>query len=174
MDIKNEALKYANETFRESRDTVFFAMETIISILFYAKENGILALAKDDFFRNGQMHILDVIEKRKQKIINKNFLMFGLNCLIFGYDFGFLKELLENKFYVSCSGKETYIAYIYFLGIMGIAEGLSSEYMFECFRSIIPDSQEEEFEKFEARWKLDEKSMTKMGRIIQFEKKNNK
>lgn len=173
MDIRQEALRQAKAAFAENKEEIFFAMEVINEVLEYAKKEGLLALDKNEFFRQkGEPHILDAIEAKGKKIPLKEYLLFGLEHVSNGDDFEMLDAFLENKYYANAyTGNDAYISYIFLIGITGIAQGLSFGQLLLCFRSLIPDSETESFEKFAARWELCGKSAKKIGTVIQFGQK---
>lgn len=79
---------------------------------------------------------------------------------------------MENRYFAnSYTGKEAYISYIYLIGITSIAQGLNFGQILVCFRSLIPDSETEFFEKFASKWELCGKSAKKIGTVIQFGQK---
>lgn len=170
MDMRKQALGQAHEAFAEGRDEIFFAIEVIYEILEYAKREGLVALAKDEFFRQkGEPHILDAIERKGKKVPLKEYLAFGLENVSNGADFEMLDAFLENKFYANdYTVKDAYISYIYLVGITGIAQGLNFGQILECFASLIPDSEEEAFEAFAVKWESSGKGVKRIGTVIQF------
>lgn len=173
MDMRQHALGQAREAFAESREKIFAAMEVINEILEYAKREGLIALAKDEFFRQkGEPHILDVIERKGKKVPLKEYLLFGLEHVSNGDDFEMLDAFLENRYYANAyTGSDAYISYLFLIGITSIAQGLNFGQILECFRSLIPDSETESFEKFAAKWELCGKSAKRIGTVIQFGQK---
>lgn len=148
MDMRIEALKQAREAFAKDRDRIFLAMHVIFDVAEYPKHNGFVALSKDEYFRDGQPHILDEIEKREHIAVPlKRYLVFGLECASMGTDVDEMEELLANRCYASSyNGTDALIAYLYTLGIRGMQEGCDCNYILNCFRSLVPDEAEEEFE----------------------------
>lgn len=173
MDMRQEALRQAKNAFAEGgREEIFFAVEVINEVLEYAKKEGLLALAKDEFFRQkGEPYILDAIEKKGKTVPLKKYLAYGLDRVSYGDDLEMLDAFLENRYYANdYAGKDTFIAYIYLIGITAVAQGLSFEQILECFKSFIIDEEEDAFDEFAAKWesKVDKKKMKTTGRVIQF------
>ncbi|MCM1236405.1 MAG: hypothetical protein NC489_40520 [Ruminococcus flavefaciens] len=173
MEMRQHALGQAREAFAESRDEIFYAMEVINEILEYAKREGLVALAKDEFFRQkGEPHILDAIERKGRKVPLKEYLAFGLEHISNGDDFEVLDAFLVNRYYAnSYTRKDAYISYVYLIGITNIAQGLNFGQILECFQSLIPDSEEEAFDAFASMWDIGGKGVKKIGVVIQFRQK---
>ena len=174
MEMREEALRQAHEAFAEGRDEIFFAIEVIYEILEYAKKEGLLALSKDEFFRqNGEPYILDAIEEKGKKVPLKEYLAYAIDRVSFGDEFELLNVVMENRYYANAySGKDAFISYIYLVGVIAIARGLSFEMILAYYRSFIPDEEEEAFDKFASRWesKIDKKKMKISGRVVPFDK----
>lgn len=171
MDMRGDALKQARKAFAEDRDRVFLSMHVIFWVADYARHNGLAVLSKDGCFRDGQPHILDVMERRGHiEAPLKRYLMFGLDCASAGTAIDEMEEIMQNKCCASSyTGKEILIAYIYKLGIRGIQEGFGCNDLLNCFRSLVPDAEEDGFEAFSAKLLED---YSKRKRAPQSRKKN--
>lgn len=170
MDMRQEALRQAKAAFAENKEEIFFAMEVIHEVLEYAKKEGLLALDKNEFFRQkGEPYVLDTIEGKGKKIPLKEYLLFGLEHVSNGDDFEMLDVFLENKYYANAyTQKEAYICYVYVIGVKSIAQGLNWGQILQCYRSCIPNVSEEAFDVFAAKWEFGETGTRKLGTVIKF------
>lgn len=168
MDMRQEALRQAKAAFAENKEEIFFVMEVINEVLEYAKKEGLLALDKNEFFRQkGEPYVLDAIEGKGKKIPLKEYLAYGLECIANGDEM--LDVFLENKFYANAyTGKEAYISYVFFIGVTSIAQGLNWGQILRCYRSCIPDVSEEAYDVFAAKWQLGATGRKKLGTVIKF------
>lgn len=169
MDMRQDALRQAKNAFaEEGKEEIFTAMEVINEVLEYAKKEGLLALSKDEFFRQGP-YILNAIEEKGKTVPLKKYLSYGLERVSNGDNLEMLDGFLENKYFANAyTGREAYISYVYLIGITAIAQGLSFGQTLECFASLIPDFEEEVFDVFAAKWESSGKGVKRIGTVIQF------
>lgn len=149
MDMRKDALGQAERAFAEDRGRIFLAMQAILEVAKCACKNGLMTLSKDGHARNGRPYVLDALEEKGHAIPLKHYLVFGLECASMGGGIEWAEELLENKYFVNAfSGVDAVIAYIYWIGVRGMLR--QSDYLdiLEFFMSLIPDAEEDAFEKF--------------------------
>ena len=174
MEIREEALRQAKEAFATGSEDIFAAVEVLHEVWDYTKKESPIALSKDDFFRReGEPYILDAIEEKGKKVPLKEYLAYALDSVSYGDDFELLNVVMENRYYVNVySGKDAFIAYIYLVGVIAIAQGLAFEMTLRCFRSFIPDEEQESFDKFASRWesKIGKEKMKVSGRVVHFDR----
>ena len=174
MEMREEALRQAKEAFATGREDIFAAVEVIHEVWEYTKKESPIALSKDEFFRKeGEPYILDAIEEKGKKVPLKEYLAYALDSVSYGDDFELLNVVMENRYYANAySGKDAFISYIYLVGVITIAQGLAFEMILRCFRSFIPDEEQEVFDKFASKWesKIDKEKMKVSGRVVPFAK----
>lgn len=171
--MREEALRQAKEAFATGKEDIFAAIEVIHDVLQYAIKESPIALAKDEIFRRGEPYILDIIEATGTKVPLKRYLTFALDNITYGNEFGVLAELIKNKYFANnYTGKDAYIAFLYLIGVVGIAQGQSLEDILEHIRTIIPDEVEEAYDEFVAKWErgISKEKAKKTGRVVCFEK----
>lgn len=165
--MRMDALEQSGKAFAEDSGKIFLAMHVIFEVAEYSRKNGFLVLSRDEYFRDGQPHILDVLEKKEYiSVPLKRYLVFGLECVSSGTDADEMEEILSNRCYASSyTGTDIFIAYIYKLGIKVMQEGCNCSYMLNCFRSLVPDDAEDNFEAFADKLMA---GYSETGRVRQF------
>lgn len=171
MDMRQDALKQVKDAFAEGKEDIFAAMEVISDVLAYTIKEGPIALSKEECFRKkGEPYVLDAIERTGKKIPLKKYLAYALDRISYGDEIAILAGFMENKYYANAYiGEAAYIAFIYWIAIIGIVQGIPFVDILEHFRSVIPDAEETSFEIFASKWKTGEKSTKNEGTVILFE-----
>lgn len=171
MEMREEVLRQAKEAFATGREDIFAAVEVIHDVLQYAIKESPIALAKDEIFRRGEPYILDIIEATGTKVPLKRYLTFTLDNITYGFEFGILVEHIKNKYYANgYAGKDAYIAFLYLIGVIGIAQGQSLEDILGHIRTIIPDEEEDAYDEFIKKWERRIDKEKAAGRVVQFDK----
>lgn len=100
-EMRMDAVRQAEEAFRDGREQIYAALQTIGEVLLYARNNGIAALSKDESFRDGP-YVLDMTEEKQEiKVPMRRYLEFGLEHISNGEDPADVAELLVNRYFAS-------------------------------------------------------------------------
>lgn len=174
MDMQKDALGHAQKAFLEDREQIFLAMHVILEVVKHACKDGLMALLKDGYARNGQPYFLDTMEEKEHiEVPLKRYLAFGMEIVSMGSGIEEAEKLLTNKYFVNAfAGTDAVIAYAYWIGLRGILRRSSYLSIFGYFMSIVPDAEEDAFEKFAA--KLDVGCPELLWGLLPFESKQKK
>lgn len=150
-EMRMDAVRQAEEAFRDGREQIYAALQTIGEVLLYAWNNGIIALSKDGTFRDGP-YVLDMIEEKLgNKVPMRRYLEFGLEHISNGEDPAEVAELLVNRYFASrYTAADALTAYIYCISVERLVYGISYARILEYVGSLVPDSELSGFDEFTA------------------------
>lgn len=150
-EMRMDAVRQAEEAFRDGREQIYAALQTIGEVLLYACNNGIIALSKDGTFRDGP-YVLDMIEEKLGNTVPmRRYLEFGLEHISNGDDPADVTELLVNRYFASrYTTTNALTAYIYCISMERLAYGISYAHILEYVGSLVPDSELSVFDEFTA------------------------
>lgn len=148
-EMRLDAVRKAKKAFGDSGRQVYCAMGVIGELMLYARTQGLAALSKEEFFRDGP-YVLDLIEEKiGDKVPMRPYLEFGLEHIHKGEEPEDVADLMTNRYFASgYMEADALTAYIYCIGILGMVYGISYAYMLEYFGSLVPDSELSGFGRF--------------------------
>jgi len=148
-EMRLDAVRKAKKAFGDSGRQVYCAMGVIGELMLYARTQGLAALSKEEFFRDGP-YVLDLIEEKiGDKVPMRTYLEFGLEHISRGGEPEDVAGFMTNRYFASgYMAVDALTAYIYCISILGMVYGISYAYMLEYFVSLIPDSELSGFGRF--------------------------
>lgn len=149
-EMRLDAIIQAKKAFGDGGRQVYRAMGVVGEVMLYARTQGLAALSKDEFFRDGP-YVLDLIgEKLGDKVPMRSYLEFGLEHISKGVEPEDVAGFMINRYFVSgYMAADALTAYIYCISILGMVYGVSYAYMLKYFGSLVPDSELSGFGRFE-------------------------
>ena len=141
-EMRLDAVMQAKKAFVDGGQQVYYTMEIIGEVMLYARDQGLTALAKDEFFRSGP-YVLDLIEEKfGDRVPVRPYLEFGMDHISNGEEPEDVAEFMVNRYFANgYAAADALSAYIYCTGILGMVYGISYAYMLEYFGSLIPDCE---------------------------------
>lgn len=151
-EMRMDAVRQAEEAFRDDREQIYAALQTVGEVLLYAWNNGIAALSKDESFRGSGPYVLDIIEEKQGiKVPMRRYLEFGLEHISNGENPADVAELLVNRYFASrYTTADALTAYIYCISVERLVYGISYARILEYVGSLVPDSELSQFDEFAA------------------------
>jgi len=148
-EMRLDAVRQARKAFGNGGQQVYAAMGAVGEVMLYARKQGLAALSKDEFFRNGP-YVLDIIEEKLgDKVPMRPYLEFGLEHISKGEEPEDVAGLMTNRYFASgYMAADALTAYIYCISILGMVYGVSYAYMLEYFGSLVPDCELSGFSGF--------------------------
>lgn len=148
-EMRLDAVRQARKAFGDGGQQVYAAMGAVGEVMLYARKQGLAALSKDEFFRDGP-YVLDIIEEKLgDKVPMRPYLEFGLEYISKGGEPEDVAGFMTNRYFASgYMAVDALTAYIYCISILGMVYGISYAYMLEYFVSLIPDSELAGFGRF--------------------------
>lgn len=153
QDMRKDAIRQAKKAFENGRDQIYSALTAVNCVLSYARAEGLTSLSENECFRGGKPHVLDLIEKKEHRTVPlRQYLAFGLDAIPGGEMPRWAGELMVNRYHANrYAAREAFIAYIYFVGVIGVVYCMPSEVLMEYFLSVIPDEETDTFNTFAER-----------------------
>lgn len=148
-EMRLDAVRQARKAFGNGGRQVYRAMGVVGEVMLYARKQGLAALSKDEFFRDGP-YVLDLIEEKlEDKVPMRPYLEFGLEYISKGGEPEDVAGFMTNRYFASGYMKaDALTAYIYCISILGMVYGISYAYMMEYFGSLVPDCEISGFNGF--------------------------
>lgn len=140
--MKTEAANMLkNGISEDEKAKVLLAIEVIHNLAEYVKNEGFVALAEDEAFRQDEEYVLDIFEKEKGNIPLRDYLQSGLEIIADGR-----AEEVENMMGTGYlvrgyTGADCVIAYIYLLGILKMTQGICPERITACLEDFIREAE---------------------------------
>ena len=148
-EMRMDAVMQAKKAFGDGGRQVYRAMGVVGEVMLYARKQGLAALSKDEFFRDGP-YVLDLIEEKiGDKVPMRTYLEFGLGHISKGEEPEDVAGFMTNRYFASgYLVADAITAYIYCISILGMVFGISYAYMLEYFGSLVPDCEFSGFNGF--------------------------
>lgn len=126
--MRRDALCALQEMTELDRKKASLAISAICFVAQFVKKEGFVALSSDPDFRRGGVYVLDAFEKRHCRPPLREYLGNGLEAISDGQEAAKTEYLMGTEYLISgYEGADSLAAYIYFRGIMMIAQGISPE-----------------------------------------------
>lgn len=150
QDMRMDAVRNSKEAFEKGRKQIYLAMTVLYDIMEYVKENSLLALSDDEFFREGKPYVLDIIEQKEHSEVPlRKYLKFGLEIASSGESPEILEDFMVSRYYANrYDAKDALTACIYCVGLIGMIYGICFRQLLKYFVSFIPDEEECTFYNF--------------------------
>lgn len=160
--MRADAARKAKAAFANGREQIYLAMTVLHGVMSYARDRGLVALAGRDYFMedDDEPYVLDVAAGTENGTIPlRNYLELGLRHISNGEQPEAVEELLSNRYFANgYAAEDAFTACIYCIGMVGMAYGVCFGQLMEYFFSLIPDGEEDAFNKFaEEKKKLEDK-----------------
>lgn len=126
--MRKDALCALRQMTELDRKKASLAISAVCFVAEFVKKEGFVALSSDPDFRRGGAYVLDAFEKRHCRPPLREYLGNGLEVISDGQETAKIEYLMGTEYLISgYAGGDSLAAYVYFQGIIMIAQGISPE-----------------------------------------------
>ena len=139
--MRKDALCALRQMTELDRKKTSLAISAVCFVAEFVKKEGFVALSSDPDFRRGGVYVLDAFEKRHCRPPLREYLESSLEIISDGEEPAKIEYLMGTEYLISGYERaDSLAAYIYFRGIMMMAQGISPEEISDSLKALVEET----------------------------------